>query len=66
MEMFPSFSLESQTQSHRVAIRVILACEMIEDEVILALDRIGRAMGAGSLHSLKSVHELKGVKYGNR
>lgn len=50
MEMFPSFSLESQIQSHHVAIRVILACEMIEDEVMLALGRIKRAISAGSLH----------------
>jgi hypothetical protein len=40
---------ESERQSHSVATRVILACEMIEDEVLLALERIDRTIGAGSL-----------------
>ena len=52
MEPFSSFPLEPQIKSHPASIRVILACEMIEDEVKLALERIRRAMSAsaGPLH----------------
>lgn len=48
METSLSFSPELGFQSHPEAIRVILACEMIEDEVLLALDRVERAIGLGA------------------
>jgi hypothetical protein len=48
MEMSLSFSPELGFRSHAEAIRVILACEMIEDEVLLALDRVERAIGMGA------------------
>jgi hypothetical protein len=45
MKTSSSFSPELEFQSHPAAIRVILACEMIEDEVLLALERVERAIG---------------------
>lgn len=48
METSSSVSRELELQSYRAAIRVILACEMIEDEVLLALERVERAIGVGS------------------
>jgi hypothetical protein len=48
MNMFSSFSPELESESRPVAIRVIFACEIIEDEVLLALERVERAIGAGS------------------
>ncbi len=47
METSSSFSPELEPQSYPAAIRVILACEMIEDEVLLALKRVEQAIGVG-------------------
>ncbi len=48
MKTLSSLTAESEPQSHPVTTRVILACEMIEDELLLALKRVGWTIGTES------------------